>query len=52
MLLAFPTCQVVNVQKVDAAGLRYQQVDFECRVDTDVSTTTDLGQSPFRIHFG
>lgn len=52
VLLSFPTVQVTNVQRVDDGGRAAQKVDFECRLDTHTTGTSDLTDSAFRIHLG
>jgi hypothetical protein len=47
-----PTVQIVDVQPVDASGLRYQTVTWEARNDTDTGGTTDQEVSAFSIHLG
>lgn len=52
MIIAMPTCQIVDVQAVDASGLRYQTVSWEARNDTDTGGTADQEVSAFSIHLG
>lgn len=54
VLFSAPTVQIVNVQRVDVQGVQNQKVDWEARLDTDVTETSGsegLGESAFRIHF-
>lgn len=52
VILSAPTVQALNPQRVaDAAGMAAQTVMWKGRRDTDVaSSTTDIANSPFRIH--
>jgi hypothetical protein len=52
LILCMPTVQIVDVQPVDASGLRYQTVTWEARNDTDTGGTTDQEVSAFSIHLG
>ncbi len=52
MILCMPTVQIVDVQAVDANGLRFQTVSWEARNDTDTGGTADQEVSAFSIHLG
>lgn len=50
--ITMPTAQIIDVQRVDADGLAYQQVTARARLDTDTfSQNVEIRRAPFRIHF-
>jgi len=53
ILIAAPTVQVTDVQRIKVGSIAGEQVNFKARNDGDTTevTASDLGQSPFRIHF-
>lgn len=53
ILIAAPTTQITNVQRVDIDGIAGQEVSWEARIDTDAGTSSpvELGRNAFRIHF-
>ena len=51
VVLSLPTVQIVDVQRVDAAGIASQTVNFEARLDSETSGDTgEYAQAVARIH--
>lgn len=52
VVLSLPTVQVVDVQRVDSAGIAAQTVNFEARLDSETSGDTgEYAQSVARLSF-
>jgi hypothetical protein len=53
VLITAPAVQVVDVQQVDAGGIRAQRVSWEGTIDSDITSPTandDLHNAAFRVH--
>ena len=52
VLITVPAAYVVDVQRVEQAGLAYQRITFRSTIDAYVQTSTDeLAVAAMRIHF-
>jgi len=49
LMLHAPTCQVVDVQRVDTDGMAYQQITAEARNDSETTASGALQRSNFRL---
>jgi len=54
IVLSMPKARAVNVQRIDADGLAYQQVTFRADIDGETTngSNAELARSAVRMHFG